>query len=116
MARHALASLLDRRLDLLLGGRIMLSGTVPVQHKLNRKAPYRYEIEVVSRIAFRELGYAAEPDGLPLDPAVVVRETLSETAAFEAEPYDLEAEMPKSGWPTMVVSGGRESCHTAGGG
>jgi proline iminopeptidase len=103
------ASLLDRQLDLLLGGRIMLwRGLSRFSTIVNRKAPYRYEIDLVSRIAFRELDYAAEPDGLPLDPAVAVRETLSETAAFEAEPYDLVAEMPKFGWPTVVVSGGRD--------
>ena len=27
---------------------------------------------------------------------------------FEAEPYDLVAEMPKFAWPTVVVSGGRD--------
>jgi pimeloyl-ACP methyl ester carboxylesterase len=100
---------LDRQLDLLLDGRILLwrslfwFGT-----KFARKAPYRYEIDLVSRIAFRELDYAPEPDGLPLDPAVAIRETLTETAPFEAEPYDLVAEMPKFAWPTVVISGGRD--------
>ena len=32
----------------------------------------------------------------------------TETAAFEDEPYDLVAEMPKFNWPTVVVSGGRD--------
>ena len=27
---------------------------------------------------------------------------------FEAEPYDLTAEMPKFIWPTVVISGGRD--------
>ena len=73
---------------------------VPVHHHVSRrKVPYRYEIDLVSRIAFRELDYAAEPDGLPLDPAVAIREILSGTATFEAEPYDLVAEMPKFDWP-----------------
>src|SRR5262249_29539685 len=67
-----------------------------------------HEIDLVSRIAFRELDYASEPDGLPLDPAVAMREIMSETAAFEAEPYDLVAEMPKFNWPTVVISGGRD--------
>jgi proline iminopeptidase len=103
------ASLLDRQLDLLLGGRIMLwRGLSRLSTIVNRKAPYRYEIDLVSRIAFRELDYGAEPDGLPLDPAVAIRETLSGTATFEAEPYDLVAEMPKFGWPTVVISGGRD--------
>jgi pimeloyl-ACP methyl ester carboxylesterase len=103
------ASLLDRQLDLLLDGRIMLWRSLSrFSNVVNRKAPYRYEIDLVSRIAFRELDYAPEPDGLPLDPAVAIRETLTETAAFEAEPYDLVAEMPKFDWPTVVVSGGRD--------
>ena len=103
------AALLDRQLDLLLDGRIKLwSGLFRFTGLVTRTVPYRYEIDLVSRIAFRELDYAAEPDGLPLDPAAAVREALTETAAFEAEPYDLVAEMPKFNWPTAVVSGGRD--------
>jgi len=103
------APLLDRQLDLLLDGRILLWRSLfRFTSMFARKAPYRYEIDLVSRIAFRELDYAAEPDGLPLDPAAAIRETLTETAAFEAEPYDLVAEMPKFGWPTVVISGGRD--------
>ncbi|ETW23252.1 alpha/beta fold hydrolase [Mycobacterium gastri] len=103
------AKLLDRQLDLLLDGRTMLwRGLCRVTTAVNRKVPYRYENDLVSRIAFRELDYAAEPDGLPLDPAVAMRETLAPTAVFEREPYDLVAEMPKFGWPTVVVAGGRD--------
>ncbi|MGA3256198.1 MAG: alpha/beta hydrolase, partial [Mycobacterium sp.] len=103
------AALLDRQLDLLLDGRIKLwSSLFRFTGLVARTVPHRYEIDLVSRIAFRELDYAAEPDGLPLDPAVAVREALTETAAFEAEPYDLVAEMPKFNWPTAVVSGGRD--------
>lgn len=103
------ASLLDRQLDLLLGGRIMLwHGLSRFTAMANRTVPYRYEIDLVSRIAFRELDYAAEPDGLPLDPAVAIRETVTKTAAFEAEPYDLVTELPKFSWPTVVISGGRD--------
>jgi proline iminopeptidase len=103
------AALLDRQLDLLLDGRIKLwSSLFRFTGLVARTVPYRYEIDLVSRIAFRELDYAAEPDGLPLDPAVAVREALTETAAFEAEPYDLVAEMPRFNWPTAVVSGGRD--------
>jgi proline iminopeptidase len=103
------AALLDRQLDLLLDGRILLwRGLSRFFNVFARKAPYRYENDLVSRIAFRELDYAAEPDGLPLDPAAAIREALTETAAFEAEPYDLVAEMPKFDWPTVVISGGRD--------
>ncbi|HSS23653.1 MAG TPA: alpha/beta fold hydrolase [Mycobacterium sp.] len=102
-------SLLDRLLNLLLDGRIILwQALCRLINLVGHTVPYRNEIDLVSRIAFRELGYAAEPDGLPLDPAVAIRETLAETVAFEDEPYDLVAEMPKFGWPTVVISGGRD--------
>lgn len=101
--------LLNRQLDLLLGGRML------VWHVLNRlakttarKVPYRNEPDLVGRIAFRELDYAAEPDGLPLDPPLALREIGFEPIAFEAEPYDLTAEMRKFRWPTVVVSGDRD--------
>ncbi len=103
------AALLDRQLDLLLDGRNMLWwGMSRFTAVGTRKVPYRFEMDLVNRIAFRELDYGAEPDGLPLDPAVAVRELLSETAAFEGEPYDLVAEMPKFDWPTVVIAGGRD--------
>jgi pimeloyl-ACP methyl ester carboxylesterase len=103
------AELLDRQLDLLLDGRANLwRGLSRFTNLATRTVPYRYEIDLVSRIAIRELDYAAEPDGLPLDPAEAIRETLPGTAAFEGEPYDLVAEMPKFEWPVVVVSGGRD--------
>lgn len=103
------APLLDRELDLLLSGRKMLWRALSrMSAFVSLNVAYRHEIDLVSRIAFRELDYAAEPDGLPLDPAVAIREIMSETAAFEAEPYDLVAEMPKFNWPTVVISGGRD--------
>ncbi len=101
------ATLLERQLDLLLDGRKMLWWAISRFATLSN-LPYRYEEDLVSRIAFRELDYAAEPDGLPLDPAVAERETRTQTATFEDEPYDLVAEMPNFHWPTVVVSGGRD--------
>ncbi|KKB99664.1 alpha/beta hydrolase [Mycobacterium nebraskense] len=101
------ADLLERQLDLLLDGRKLLWWALSRFATLSH-LPYRYEEDLVSRIAFRELNYAAEPDGLPLDPAVAEREVRTQTVAFEDEPYDLVAEMPHFGWPTAVVSGGRD--------
>jgi pimeloyl-ACP methyl ester carboxylesterase len=99
--------LLERQLDLLLDGRKLLwwalSRFTTVSH-----LPFRYEEDLVSRIAFRELNYAAQPDGLPLDPSVAEREARTQTVTFEDEPYDLAAEMPNFSWPTAVVSGGRD--------
>jgi len=103
------AALLDRQLDLLLDGRTMLWHALSrFANIVERTVPYRYEMDLVGRIAFRELDYAAEPDGLPLDPAVAIRESVPEMAPFEAEPYDLVAELPKFGWPTLVISGARD--------
>ncbi|BBY02002.1 alpha/beta hydrolase [Mycobacterium seoulense] len=101
------AELLERQLDLLLDGRKLLWWALSRFATLSN-LPYRYEEDLVSRIAFRELNYAAEPDGLPLDPAVAEREARTQTATFEDEPYDLVAEMPHFTWPTAVVSGGRD--------
>ncbi|MFY2860395.1 alpha/beta fold hydrolase [Mycobacterium sp. THU-M104] len=102
-------ALLDRQLDLLLDGRMLLwRALLRSTAILNRKVPYRFEADLVSRIAFRELDYAAEPDGLPLDPAVALRETLTPTTVFEVEPFDLVAEMPKFAWPTVLISGDRD--------
>lgn len=101
------AELLERQLDLLLDGRKLLWWAMSRFSTLGN-LPYRYEEDLVSRIAFRELNYAAEPDGLPLDPAVAEREARTHTATFEDEPYNLPAELPNFGWPTAVVSGGRD--------
>ncbi|OBI00591.1 alpha/beta hydrolase [Mycobacterium sp. E2733] len=101
------ADLLERELDLLLDGRKLLWWAMSRFTTLSN-LPFRYEEDLVSRIAFRELDYAAEPDGLPLDPAVAEREARTQTATFEDEPYDLVAEMPHFGWPTAVISGGRD--------
>ena len=81
-----------------------------------RKAPYRHEPDLVGRIGYRELNYAAVPDGKPLDPAVAFRELPRVTTEFEAEPFDLVAEMPKFGWPTVVHLRWPRSDHAAGGG
>lgn len=103
------APLLNRQLDLLLGDRMSLWRILNrIAKSATRTVPYRNEPDLVARIAFRELDYAPEPDGLPLDPAVAIREIGYRPTAFEAEPYDLAAEMPKFNWPTVVVSGDRD--------
>ena len=104
------AQLLERQLDLLLGGRRLLwSGMNKVAaYTVGRKAPYRNETDLVGRIGYRELNYGGIPDGLPLDPAAAMREFASDDTEFEAEPFDLVEEMPRFGWPTVVISGGRD--------
>ena len=103
-------TLLRRQLDLLLKGKHWLwSGMAQaIQLVMERKAPYRNEPDLVNRIAYRELNYGATPDGKPFDPAVAYREADTGTIEFDAEPFDLIAEMPKFTWPTVVISGGRD--------
>jgi pimeloyl-ACP methyl ester carboxylesterase len=101
--------LLDRQLELLLRGRTLLwAGLSGLLRVAQRKAPYRNEEDLVARIAFGELNFAGEPDGLPLDPSVVMREMHDPPVEFEREPFDLVAAMPEFRWPTAVLSGGRD--------
>lgn len=107
------APLLSRLLDLLLSGHTLLWRAMTQIGRLSlRKIPYHNEVDLVGRIAFRELDYAGEPDGLPLDPAEalvrVAEQIPGPRPVFEGEPYDLVAEMPRFGWPTLVISGQRD--------
>ncbi|MCA4725882.1 alpha/beta fold hydrolase [Mycolicibacterium fortuitum] len=106
------AGLLDRQLDLLLRGRtVVWSALARLSRLSTRKAPYRNEVDLVGRIAFRELNYAGVPDGLPLDPALEMADMIGSAKffePFEAEPFDLPAELPDFHWPTVVLSGGRD--------
>ena len=103
-------ALLRRELDLLLGGRRALWSALDrgARFLFERKAPYRHEPDLVGRIGYRELNYAAVPDGKPLDPAAAFRELATETTEFEAEPFDLGTEMPNFSWPAVIISGGRD--------
>ncbi|QZH60340.1 alpha/beta hydrolase [Mycolicibacterium farcinogenes] len=105
-------ALLGRQLDLLMRGRTLVWSALAWLNRLStRKAPYRNEVDLVGRIAFRELNYAGVPDGLPLDPALEMADMIGSAKfyePFEAEPFDLTAEMPHFRWPTVVVSGGRD--------
>ncbi len=106
------AALLDRQLELLLRGRtVVWSALNRLSRMSTRKAPYRNEVDLVGRIAFRELNYAGVPDGLPLDPALEMDDMIGSAKffePFEAEPFDLPAELPNFRWPTVVLSGGRD--------
>jgi pimeloyl-ACP methyl ester carboxylesterase len=102
--------LLHRHLDLLLDGRRLLWRTL---HHITFRAahwkmPYHNESDLVGPIGFRELNYAGTPDGLPLDPAIAMRELAAGDTEFAGEPFDLVAAMPSFDWPTVVISGGRD--------
>jgi pimeloyl-ACP methyl ester carboxylesterase len=103
-------AVLRRQLDLLLAGRGALWSALDrgARFLFERKAPYRHEPDLVGRIGYRELNYAAAPDGKPLDPAIAFGEFEIGTTEFEAEPFDLVEAMPNFSWPTVVISGGRD--------
>ena len=102
--------LLDRQLDLLLTGHDWVWGAVGLGTRLlaGRSTPFHHEPDLVGRIGYRELNYAAVPDGKPLDPALAMRELATGDADFVAEPIDLVAAMPGFTWPTVVLSGRRD--------
>jgi proline iminopeptidase len=107
------ARLLERQLDLLLRGRTLLWRGIERMTVMSvQKVPYYNEFDLVGRIALRELDYVGEPDGLPLDPSESMKFMRDQVAGpathFEAEPYDLTAEMPRFDWPTVVLSAGRD--------
>jgi proline iminopeptidase len=91
-------TVLRRQLDLLLAGRRGLWSALGLGARFlfDRKAPYRHEPDLVGRIGYRELNYAAVPDGKPLDPAIAFHEFATDSTQFESEPFDLIEEMPKS--------------------
>lgn len=70
--------------------------------------PFVMELDLVGEIAFRELDYAAAPDGDVLEPANAFRTVASQFSPFEREPFDLAAEIPAFSWPTVIVSGDRD--------
>jgi pimeloyl-ACP methyl ester carboxylesterase len=104
------AGMLHRLLDLLLDERRVLWTTMGYVGRLaSRKMPYRNETDLVGPIGYRELNFHGTPDGLPLDPAVAMRDSdLDAPPDFQGEPFDLVAQMPEFSWPTVVISGGRD--------
>lgn len=103
-------AMLHRLFDLLLDGRRILWTTMThVGRVAGRKMPYRNETDLVGPIGYRELNFHGVPDGLPLDPALAMRESADgEPPDFEGEPFDLVQQMPSFHWPTVVISGGRD--------
>lgn len=70
--------------------------------------PFLMEFSLAGQIAFRELRYAPEPDGMIFDPAPGMAEAAKRFAAFETEPFDLVSALPGFDWPVAVVSGDRD--------
>ena len=72
------------------------------------RIPGVYEFDLAGTIGFRELGYGALPDGLPLDPACTYAPLAYRFPAFEGEPFDLATETAAFTWPMVLVSGARD--------
>ncbi len=104
------SGLLARHLNLLLDGRRLLWSVLRglTLTVARRKVPFHNEADLVARIGFRELNFVGTPDGRPLDTTLTWRGVPAAGTPFEAEPFDLVAEMPDFRWPTVVVSGGRD--------
>ncbi|MBP2478128.1 pimeloyl-ACP methyl ester carboxylesterase [Crossiella equi] len=67
--------------------------------------PLYFEADPVSVLAYRELGYAPEPDGLPLDVNLGLAPHARRYPRFAGEPFDLPAALPGFDWPLVVLSG-----------
>ncbi len=75
---------------------------------VTRVSPFTMEFDLVGVIAFRELGYAPEVDGEPMQPDLDFVAVAEKFAGFAGEPFDLPAELPRFIWPTAVISGERD--------
>ncbi|WP_308202852.1 alpha/beta hydrolase [Crossiella sp. SN42] len=76
--------------------------------EITENTPYFMEFDLAGVPAFRELGYAPDPDGLPLDVNLSFAQRAKAFPAFAGEPFDLPAELPGFTWPVAVLSGERD--------
>ncbi len=103
------AALLGRQIELLSSGRTWVwSGLNLLRRIPHHASPFRHEEDLVNRIAFRELNFAGVPDGLPLDPSVGIAEHNPRARGVREGALRSDCEMPRFGWPTVVISGGRD--------
>jgi pimeloyl-ACP methyl ester carboxylesterase len=72
------------------------------------RIPGHYEFAIAGAIGFRELNYAAVPDGLPLDPALTYAGLADRFPPFQGEPFDLPSETPVFDWPLVLLAGTRD--------
>lgn len=105
------ARYLERLLELRLRGRAgrlwdrieqlgVQETTRPIDHVM--------EFDLVGRIAFRELDYAEQADGGPLDVPPTFLAEAEAFPPFEGEPADLHAAQRDMAWPVAVISGERD--------
>lgn len=72
------------------------------------RLPAVYDFDLAGVIGFRELGYGAKPDGLPLDPALTYAPLADRFPPFEGEPFDLASGVRGFDWPVVLLSGTRD--------
>lgn len=72
------------------------------------RIPGVYEFDLVGVIGFRELGYGAPLDGLPLDPALTYSQLADRFPPFAGEPFDLLSSAKEFHWPLLLLSGSRD--------
>ncbi|MDO5696355.1 MAG: alpha/beta hydrolase [Dermatophilus congolensis] len=104
-------ALLDRYLEQLVRGQA--DATDALLHQLASQEvgtdlPGIMEFDLVARMAFEDLHYHPEPDGLPFDPSTDLDVVAEGQPAFAGEPYDFPAALPGFDWLTAVVSGARD--------
>lgn len=102
---------LERLLDAVAAGRgsrtwRWLAGLGDAE--LNHTVRYLAEFDIAGAIAFRELGYGAEPDWLPLDPQASFAPLADRFPRFGGGSFDLPAELDGFDWPTVALSGERD--------
>lgn len=68
---------------------------------------YYNEPDLVSAIAYKELGYGIPTDGSPLDPQQIFDGT-EPIPTYHGEPINLPKIIPHFPWPTVVLSGERD--------
>lgn len=104
-------ALLERYLAQLARGQARVTQTVIrrlVSQEVTKVTPGIMEMDLVARIAFTELNYYPEPDGMIFDPAYSTAEAGRLQPPFQGEPFDLPAALPGFEWLTAVVSGARD--------
>lgn len=103
--------LLERYLEQEVRGQATVSDSVVaglLNNEVLENAPGLMEFDLVGRIAFHELNYHPEPDGLIFDPSPPMARPAASHPPFGGEPFDFPAELPGFTWLTAVVSGARD--------
>lgn len=72
------------------------------------RIPGHYDFSTAGAIGYRELGYGAPLDGLPLDPARTYARLAHRFPAFVGESFDLPTAVRTFTWPVALLVGRRD--------